>query len=57
MSKLERFYPELKAVPPKCKCGKPVTDERGITRWIGEEPYCRECYGRKLGRAKIGEEK
>lgn len=54
--KLDKFYPELKDVPKICGCGKPATDKKGVTRFIGEVPHCRECYQRKLGRAKIGKE-
>lgn len=55
--KLDRFYPELKEVPEKCvDCGKSATDKKGITRFIGEEPHCRECYGKKFRRAQSGKE-
>lgn len=57
MSKLEQFIPELKAAPLMCKCGKPAKDKKGVTRRIGEKPFCRDCYGKKLGRAKPAEEK
>ena len=55
MSKLERFFPELIAVPQKCKCGKPATDKNGITRFLDGKAVCKECYRRRMG--KDAEEK